>query len=195
MIWKKSALAMGLALAACGSDPAPAPTATEEATPTAEAAEANPTQANAPGLAIESEGLRLFDQVTGSARPIPFGTAWDDVRAMLAFRGNPRAGVMEECGAGRLDYVKWDDSLTLYGQDGKFTGWFADTGAQGTVSTASGIGPGSTRKELEDVYSAKVSETSLGTEFSAGDLFGLFASDRPDAIITAMWAGTSCNFT
>lgn len=191
---KAAALGMGLALAACSSDPAPAPTGSEVTE--APAASATPTPAAAtPELAIEGEGLRLFNPETGSARPIPFGTSWDEVRTALSFRGDPRSGVMEECGAGPLDYVKWEDSLTLYGQDGKFTGWFADTGANGVIATASGIGPASTRKALEDAYSIKVFESTLGTEFSSGDLSGLLSNDRPDAIITAMWAGTSCNFT
>jgi len=187
------ALALPALLAACGGDGAPdqAAAPTDAGTPVPA-----PTTAAAttPGLAIEGEGLRLFDAASGSARPLPFGTDWKQVKTALAFRGDARRGVMEECGAGPLDYVKWGDSLTLYGQDGKFVGWFVDSDAKGKVSTASGIGPGSTRSELENTYTVEVYESTLGTEFAAGDLAGLFANTSADAPITALWAGTSCNF-
>jgi hypothetical protein len=110
---------------------------------------APPSPAATPGLAIEGEGLRLFDPETGSARPIAFGTPWPQALAALAFRGAPETGRNEECEAGPLDYARWPDSLTLYGQDGKLVGWFADRGGAGTLATAAGVGPGTTRQDLE----------------------------------------------
>jgi hypothetical protein len=58
----------------------------------------------------------------------------------------------------------------------------------------SGIGPGSTRAELEAVYEVEVEPTSLGIEFSAGGIGGLLDGESPDARITAMWAGVTCLF-
>lgn len=147
----------------------------------------------APALAVDGEGLRLFDPATGSARPIPFGTAWDRALAALAFRGRPATGRNPECGAGPLDFARWDD-LTLYGQDGAFVGWFAERGAAGAISTAAGVGPGTTRQDLESAYAVEVFESTLGIEFVAGDLYGLLEGTHPDSAITALWAGTSCNF-
>lgn len=166
------------------------PAATAAATTTTTAA----AMANAPGLAVDGEGLRLFDPDTGASRPIPFGTPWDRAIAALAAFGEPATGRNEECEAGPLDYARWPDSLTLYGRDGAFVGWFADSGAAGRVSTAAGIGPGSTRQDLEGPYQAEVFESTLGTEFTAGSLSGLLDSPHPDSPITAMWAGTSCSF-
>lgn len=177
-----------LALLACRGEapPEPAPSASAGATP-------SPSPSVAPALAIEGEGLRLFDPATGSARPIPFGTPWDQALAALAVRGAPATGRNEECGAGPLDFARWDD-LTLYGQDGAFVGWFADRGAQGRIATAAGVGPGTSRLDLEAAYAVEVFESTLGTEFVAGDLYGLLDSPHPDSPITALWAGTSCNF-
>ena len=172
-------------------DPAPSPAA--PAAPTAGQATSSDTAA--PGLAVDGEGLRLFAPDTGSAFPIPFGTPWDKTLAALAFLGTPLAGRNEECEAGPLDYARWDGVITLYGQDGKFAGWFAD-GSSGTIAiaTAAGVGPGTTRQDLEAVYAVEVFDSTLGTEFTAGDLHGLLDSPHPDSPVTAFWAGTSCTF-
>lgn len=182
-------LASALLLGCRGeSPPEPAPSASvAAATPPATPAPAPP------GLAVDGEGLRLFDPDTGSARPIPFGTPWPQAVAALAFLGQPLAGRNEECEAGPLDYARWERSLTLYGQDGKFVGWFAD-GSSGTIATAAGVGPGTTRQDLEAAYAVEVFESTLGTEFTAGALSGLLDSPHPDSPVTAFWAGVSCNF-
>ncbi len=95
---------------------------------------------------------------------------------------------MEECGAGPIDYVKWEDSLTLYGQDGAFMGWFFEM-PEAALSTASGITIGSTRAELESAYTIELFESSLGTEFIVGDMGGLLDGEGKQAKITHLWAG------
>ncbi|HEY6817652.1 MAG TPA: hypothetical protein VI168_19115 [Croceibacterium sp.] len=186
-----AALAAPSLLLACSGETAsePAPAETTAAAASSAAAPADPT-----ALAVDGEGLRLFDPASGSARPLPFGTPWQRAVMALGFLGEPLTGRNEECEAGPLDFARWDGWLTLYGQDGAFVGWFADTGATGRIATAAGVGPGSTRADLEAAYAVKVLESSLGTEFVAGDLYGLLDSPHPDSPITALWAGTSCNF-
>lgn len=194
---------MLLALAACNR----APQAEEQtaATQTGAAMEGAPAVADpvttdkdaateSPALAVEAEGLRLFNPKTGAARPIAFGLPRAQVLAALAFRGPPGSGTNGECGAGPLQYANWPDGLGLYFQDDKFVGWNAYKRGNGAIATASGIGPGSTRAELEAAYTVKVSETTLGTEFAAGDLYGIFDSPAKTAKVTNMWAGVSCNF-
>ena len=166
---------------------APAPAA-GPAPPSAAASQATPA------LAIEAEGLRLFDRESGSARAIPFGTGWAQVRAALAFRGPPGTGTNSECGAGPLDYASWPDGLTLYAQGGTFVGWAADGRGTGAIVTAAGIGPGSSRAQLTNAYAASFSQTTLGTEFAAGEVFGIMDGRGAAAKITNMWAGVSCNF-
>ena len=156
-------------------------------------------QAVAPALAIDSEGLRLFGRASGSARPIPFGTPQAAVMTALGFRDPPAStNRLDECGAGPLDQASWSDGLTLYFQDSKFAGWALggerEAGdGKGAITTASGIGVGSTRAELEAAYKVEVFDSSLGTEFAAGELFGILDGTARQAKITNLWAGTSCN--
>ena len=195
-----------LLLTACAPDPAPPPVAAQPedslvkdpanmtAPPTALSPPAAPTRAEAPALAIDGEGLRLFNPANGAARPLPFGIARAFVLTALAGRGAPDLGTQTECGAGPLDFATWRDGLKLYFQADKFTGWAIDRRAAGKVTTASGIGLGSGRSDLEAAYSVKVVQSTLGTEFTAGDLAGLLDGPDPRAKITNLWAGTSCNF-
>ncbi len=147
----------------------------------------------APKLAVEGEGLRWFLQPSGSARPIPFGRPQAEMLASLeTVRGPASKGTNQDCGAGPVQYASWPDGLSLVFQDKRFVGWGLDSRAADAITTASGIGPGSTRAELESAYEAAVSQTSLGTEFSAGDLQGVLDGPSAGARITDMWAGISC---
>ncbi len=183
------------ALAACSQSPADAP-APESGAPTAAPAAASEAASNAPSpaLAVEAEGLRLFDPASAAARPIPFGTARAQVMTALAARGAAETGTNGECGAGPLDFATWADGLTLWFQDGVLAGWALNGAAEGAASTAAGIAPGSSRAELESAYAVTVEQTSLGTEFAAGELFGIIEGDGPEGRVSAMWAGVSCNF-
>lgn len=160
----------------------------------ANAAMPAPQSGPAPALAIEAEGLRLFNRTSGAATPMPFGTAQDQVMTALAIYGQPKTGTNTECGAGPLDYASWPDGLTVYFQKAAFAGWALDERAMGKHNTAIGIGPGSTRRDLSDAYTAVFTKTSIGTEFAAGKLYGVLNSATPDARITNMWAGVSCVF-
>ena len=111
----------------------------------------------------------------------------------------PERGQNDECGAGPLEFAHWKDGLSVNMQEGNFVGWWVDQGeppgdAAARLTTIGGIGIGATRAELEAVHAVEVTETTLGTEFSAGELFGLLDSAKPEARITAIWAGTSCVF-
>ena len=82
--------------------------------------------------------------------------------------------------------------MTAYFQNDAFAGWAVNAAGPTTMS---GVGIGSTRAEMEDVYAGvTVSETSLGQEFAAGQLYGILDGPGPQAKITAMWSGVSCNF-
>lgn len=202
-----------LALAACGErqplreaetapaesrsakapEPRPAPAALP-ATPDARV----PSDPATPALAVDGEGLRLFDRASGRARPLPFGTPRADLERALAFRGPPGTGSQQECGAGPLAYAAWPDGLKLYYVEGKFTGWALDGRAAGpdgpVIGTAAGVGPGATRKQLTDVSVATFEQTSLGQEFRSGAISGLLDNAGQDARITDLWAGVSCLF-
>ncbi len=194
-------LLASLMLSACADDAptqeaaqqASADTAPARTAPAATESKAVPANTD-PKLAVEAEGLRLFNPQTGSARPIAFGTSREIVLDALKFRGAPGTGTNGECGAGPLQYANWPDGLGLFFQKGKFVGWTLDQRTDGAITTASSIGPGSTRTELEAAYTAKISQTTLGTEFSAGEIFGLIDGNAKTSKITNMWGGVSCNF-
>lgn len=180
-------------LAACSNEtPTATPIQTDAGPTPPDATELITPAADIPALSVDGEGLRLFNKQNGSARPIAFGTPRDDVIQMLAFLGKPETGQNGECGAGPLDFANWANGFGLFFQQGKLVGWNLNPG--GDVTTASGIGPGSSRADLEGAYAAKISETSLGTEFAAGELYGLLDGKGTSAKITYLWGGVSCNF-
>lgn len=112
---------------------------------------------------------------------------------MERVRGPAGQGTNQDCGAGPVQYANWPDGLSLVFQKGSFVGWGLDGRAKGALATAIGIGPGSTRAELEAAYAnIEVNRTSLGTEFAGGGLFGVLDGAGPGARVTDMWAGVSC---
>ena len=154
----------------------------------------SPIDVGRPRLTVEAEGLRWFLPPGGSARPLPFGTEQGAVLASLErARGPASRGVNRDCGAGPVATATWADGLSLVFQGGKFAGWGLDGRAAGTIGTANGIQPGTTRAELEaNVANARIFRSTLGTEFAAGGFFGLLDGTRPTARITDLWAGVNC---
>ena len=191
------ALAAALLVAACGRDaeapaeaPAPPAAATAPA-PAAPAAQAQP--ASRVALTLDGEGLRLVAAGTGSTRLVPFGTPEAQALAALQpLRSAPaERSTNDECGAGPLAFAEWPDNLQLVFQEGRFVGWSTD---QRGLTTMSGLGVGSTRGELEAAYAADIGESTLGVEFSAGDLHGLLSGPGRDARVTTLWGGIICAF-
>lgn len=154
-----------------------------------------PAQTISAKLAVDGEGLRLVDGDTGQTTPLAFGMPGEQLLAILEkTRGSAVRGTNTECGAGPLDYANWADGLSIVSQRGRFVGWSLGGRARRTIATMAGIGPGSSRQELSDVYLAQFSKTTLGTEFQAGAMGGLLDGPTPSAKITDMWAGVTCLF-
>ncbi|MBD1864520.1 MULTISPECIES: hypothetical protein [Trichocoleus] len=154
------------------------------------------TQQSTTSLALSAEGLQLVKQDTGSTRLLPFGAEREQVVAAVSkVRGEPaEQSRSADC---ELESTTWADGLILSSLDGRFVGWHMN--AQGskaakTYTTMANIGIGSTRAELEEAYSTVVKQTSLGSEFSAGNLFGILDSTGADAKVTDLWAGRICIF-
>jgi len=190
-----------LVIAACGEGSEPevksvpaAPSSPASASAPAAAAPAD-TVADDPELALAEDGLRLFDGTNEDGRPLPFGMPMDAVISTLeGVRGKARRSTNPECGAGSLEFANWDDGFALVFDEGRFVGWSLDGGRGADVKTSGNVGPGSTRRELEAAHQIKVDETTLGTEFMAGDIAGVLDGPGPDARITNMWAGINCIF-
>lgn len=162
-----------------------------------------------PVISLDGEGLRLVDPKSGATRPLSFGV--DEAQLKLVaekLKGPAKSGRNEECGAGPLAYLSWDDGLTLYSLDGLFAGWAlnerggatvpAKTPAKGEppakLTTISGVGIGSTRAQLLDAYDAKIEQTTLGTEFNAAGLSGILDGKDAKAKVTNIWSGVNCVF-
>lgn len=142
-------------------------------------------------LALEGEGLRVFAVPIGSANPIPFGIPEADAMKMLTTaNGAPplSQGKNIDCGA---TSATWKNGLTVWFTKGQFAGWSVGK-SDHKLTTASGIGLGSSRADLDAAYDTKVSTSSLGAEFNAGGVAGLLASLRADARVTNLWAGVAC---
>ena len=171
--------------------PPPVPSVKSHAAGVAAAQVIGPAEAAASRLALDAEGLRLFNAVSGASRLIPFGTTKaDTLRAIDAAQRTARRaiGVNDEC---RAAYVGWGNGLTVWFSGERLVGWSARTGEAGP-GTAAGLKVGSSRADLAGAYAAKIGKSSLGTEFSAGALAGLLDSDGPDARVTDLWAGVTC---
>jgi hypothetical protein len=166
--------------------------------PAPEAPERSDSQEERPvALTLEGGGVRLIARESGAARPLAFGTPFADaVAAVSRAEGDPsEQGTQPECGAGPLAFASWTGGLTLYGRDDAFAGWAVSGGNAAPYSTMTGLGIGTTREEVEGGgLAVKVFERSLGTEFAAGDLYGLLSGDGPGAAVTHLWAGTTCSF-
>lgn len=159
-----------------------------------------------PVVSLDGEGLRLVDPKSGATRPLGFGVPEDQLKLVAEkLKGRAETGRAEECGAGPLSYLRWDDGLTLYSLDGLFAGWSLDeTGAPAAaatkgkpapkLTTISGIGIGSTRAQLLDAYDAKIEQTTLGTEFNAAGLSGILDGTGGKARVTNLWSGVNCVF-
>lgn len=147
-------------------------------------------------LALSGEGLQLVGDQTGSTVALEFGSEIDLVAdAVTNILGQPlESGENSECGSGPQTITQWPKGLVLHAADGEFIGWSVSPDTDATLTTMAGLGVGSTRSELESVYTVEVRESSLGTEFSTGDLFGILSSAEPDATVDYLWAGTTCNF-
>lgn len=169
------------------------------------AAEAGAAQ-HPPVMSLDGEGLRLVDPDSGATRPLAFGVPLDQLKLVTEkLKGPAEAGRAAECGAGPLAYLSWKDGLTLYALDGLFAGWALDAadspaakGKDGKpvpkLTTISGIGIGSTRAQLLDVYDAKIEQTTLGTEFNAAGLSGILDGTGAKAKVTNLWSGVNCVF-
>ena len=193
-----------LALAGCAKDPDPQPkqkvqTEDNSAAPTAmpaKSATSDNTLAPPPAeprLNVDGEGLRWFFQPSGNARAVPFGLAQGEVLASVeAARGPAIEGTNQDCGAGPVQYARWPDGLSLTFQKGRFVGWSLDSRANSSIATSAGIAPGATRGDLDSAYKITVDQTSLGTEFSTGDMYGVLEGRGTKAMITDMWAGVNC---
>lgn len=188
-------------LAACGSDESASPgsgSAADSAGASTAVADTAPAQdsasAGSAAVVLAPDGLEL-PGAAGPAAKLAFGTGRAQVLAAVnGVLGAPaEQGTQEECPAGPLGYTQHAAGLHLQFQDSAFVGWSAPQGS--ALRTAAGIGPGSTLAQLKAAYAgAAVQETSLGNEFSAGELYGVVTGPADADKVEIIFAGTNCIF-
>jgi len=190
-------------LAGCGEAEAPAANIVATNTVVEPASDANivvpapvaetNAVAAAPALNLAPDGLSLVLE-SGSARMAGFGMDRDVAVPMVsAALGKPAdTGRNDDCGQGPMDTVAFNGGLTMFFQEGKFVGWDLDD--KSTLQTASGIGIGTTLKEIRDSITVTLDESTLGHEFASGEMGGLLSAATPAGKVTALWAGSTCQF-
>ena len=183
-------LLTAVALVACGGSEEPPPAPPPSSVRPYSAAEAG-IDSSVVAISIEGEGLRLFVIATGAARPLPFGT--DSSSVFTAIQRATRSDPVESGDGGDCpgSYARWSNGLTLRFDDGKFVGWSLRDG-DNSVSTPTGIGIGTTRANVDSAVVITVKGTSLGPEFTAGQLAGLLDGTTPASKVTHLWAGETC---
>jgi hypothetical protein len=198
-----------LLLAACGSEPsddavrAPVPdsaaAAPSAAVPPAAGGAGDSTAAAPaapPSVVLAPDGVEITNGAGAPAR-LAFGAARDPVLAQVGavMNGPGEQAEQEECPAGPLTTTQYPSGLQLVFQDGNFVGWAAQPRPGSTLRTAPGIGIGSTVGQLRAAYPvATVGETSLGIEFTAGDLYGIVSDSTAAGQVEIMFAGINCIF-
>ena len=104
----------------------------------------------------------------------------------------PQSSVLNaECGAGPIKTVTWKEGLSLLFQNGAFRDWSVN---RAVFITTNGYSTGMTRRMLRDRGFSDFQQTTLGSEFEVGGIFGLVEETGPNAPVTVMWAGVSCFF-
>lgn len=203
---RNTLLLAALLLAACGSessddaaraqapDSAAAPSA---AVPAAAGGAGDSTPAAARStVVLAPDGVEIANGAGVPSR-LAFGAAREQVLARVGavMNGPGEQAEQEECPAGPLTTTQYPSGLQLVFQDGKFVGWAAQPRPGSTLRTAPGIGIGSTLGQLRAAYpAATVGETSLGMEFTAGDLYGIVSDSTAAGQVEIMFAGINCIF-
>lgn len=143
-------------------------------------------------LAVDGQGMRLFDPKTKARGADRFWTVKIDVLALLVrLRGSADSRPTEDCDG--LDYANWPDGLNLVFEKDHFAGWGLDRRAADVFASARASGPGSTRDQLHTVHpDVHVENSTLGVEFQTAGFAGVLDRPKKSAKITDMWAGTVC---
>lgn len=142
-------------------------------------------------LALSGDGLQLVDPDSGRTRMIAFDTPRTETLALVKSALGDPSGT-SRCDVAPLAAAQFGERIALYFENDRFAGWSANPRGGRSMSSMSGVRIGSTRAELEDSLVPEISQTSLGTEFNAGGLSGVFSGTGQEARIEGLWAGMAC---
>jgi len=141
-------------------------------------------------IQLGSDGLH----VGGTGQRIDFGRAEAGavaaVSKVLGAQPESRA-TNGECGAGPVTTVSWDAGIDLLFQQGTLRGWASDSQI---FITTNGYSAGMSRAQLRAAGVVDFEQTTLGTEFDLGGIYGLLLDPGETAQVDLLWAGVSCFF-
>ena len=156
-------------------------------------------------LVLISEGIQAINAQNGSARTLAFNLDEQQVVTVVSnvLQTSYKDSVVNvECGG--ITILTWANGLSLNfnkapgkpNSELRFIGWSLSTAdnVKSTIATMTGVGIGSTLKEIEAAYEVKKTKTTLGTEVSIGTITALLAKDALNERVTKMWTGTNCIF-
>lgn len=141
-----------------------------------------------------TEGLLRLNAAGVPQAPIGFGAGFQDVMHILipVFVWDAQYDIAfpTECGAGPMVSAHFPGRIQLMFQNDVLAGWMLINDA-GLV-TDTGLGVGAPASALSAAGPVSTFESGLGTEFQAGDTFGLLSDDGTR--LQGIWAGTTCIF-
>ncbi|GAB5448278.1 hypothetical protein [Gymnodinialimonas sp.] len=137
-------------------------------------------------------GLHLTSADGTLREGLPFGTPFHTtMHTLVAIFGHDlTVAFPQECGAGPLVSVHVPGRINLVFQEDQLAGWMMI--GDSSLRTGSGLGIGSPRAALATEGAVEFYDGSIGTEFGAGDLFGLLSEDG--ARVLGIWSGATCIF-
>ena len=188
-----------LALAACGG--AGSNNAAGNAANAAAPAANDSAAANEQGQV--QDGPRVLLTGTGilpdgaNAPEIRFGASRaDTMAAATRTLGRERAmNMVEDCGGSGAAQAADFGALVLFFQQDRFVGWEQrEASERPWIGTPGGASVGARRPTLATALGGpiEVEQSTLGTEFSRGDISGLLASANADAQVDRLWGGNNC---
>lgn len=137
-------------------------------------------------------GLHLSG-ADGTARvDLPFGSPFHSTMHTLVsiFGHDVSIGFPQECGEGPLVSVSIPGQIDLMFQDDRLAGWMLIDDS--VLRTPTGLAVGSPSPALTREGAVSFYDSGIGTEFGAGDLFGLMSEDGDT--VQAIWSGATCIF-
>lgn len=150
-----------------------------------------------PMLSLRPDGLALLTADGATTSTLLFGTATAAQvdRAITLALGRPTRDTLSECGQGPRASSTRDRFSALY--DGtRFVGWSDSGKTKRKLTTANGLGVGSTLGQVKQQEpDAKVSTDTLGPEFfSETGVSGILDGTKTSSKVTLLYAGETCFF-
>lgn len=149
------------------------------------------------GVTVDASGFSYASTSVGVTGVLPFGSPSESaILSVSDAFGQPDSGtVSTQC---LTDSVGWGSlSLSIDSVSDTIVGWTVRRSrSEGpVVTTADGLGIGSTVAELRAIYPELIiEETTLGWESIDGPISWLTSGSTDTDIVQAMWAGETCVF-